>query len=170
MHSALGANDPTLTSVDCMYGGITTQDIQNLIHSLRNNTILTNLNLHRNKIGPDSVSQALKENKALTNLSLMNNYISSDGARALAEALKINTTLISLDLRTNDLGPDGAQVLLESVQKNYATVEISTSNPELCQKLLELCSINKAYKEKTYKLLDKLKESGALTEQEGGFF
>ena len=97
-------------------------------------------------------------------MNLGHNNLGPDGAKALAEDLKIDKTLTSLNLSWSNIGPGGGQALLEVVQKNYAAVEISTENDALNQKLHELCSRNKAYKEETYKLWNKLKNSAILTE------
>jgi hypothetical protein len=53
--------------------------------------VLTNLNLHRNKIGPD-------------------------GATALADALRVNAVLITCDVRFNNMGEEAKAVLQGAVK------------------------------------------------------
>ncbi|KAF9952250.1 hypothetical protein BGZ70_000672 [Mortierella alpina] len=102
-------------------GSIESSEVQALSETLRNNSILTTLNLYGNSIGANgaqALSEALKTNSTLTTLDLYGNSIGDDGVRALSEALKTNLTLTTLDLYGNSIGDDGAQALSEALKTN----------------------------------------------------
>ena len=70
-----------------------------IAEALKTNSILQELNLGCNKIGPEgaqAIAEALKTNSSLQYLVLMFNKIGSEGVQALAEALKKNKTLHKL--------------------------------------------------------------------------
>ena len=94
----LRANDETLVFLSIT--NIPRNEVNKLAPALRENTVLTSLNLHFNPVSILVMKQAkaLALNTTLTSLNLRFNAIGPEGAKALAR----KTTLTSLDLRQRD--------------------------------------------------------------------
>ncbi|KAF9157499.1 hypothetical protein BGX20_003917, partial [Mortierella sp. AD010] len=90
------------------------KEFETLVETLKTSSILVNLNLSYNSIGPNGarvLSDALKASSTLTTLDLYNNSIGDNGAQVLSDALKTNSTLTTLNLEANSIGSNGAQAL-----------------------------------------------------------
>eukprot|EP00434_Breviolum_minutum_P037107 symbB.v1.2.032890.t1/scaffold4013.1/size46388/1 len=108
-------------------GNLATPRIQELAEGLKNNSILTKLNLYNNNIGDtgaQGLAEMLKHNSTLTDLYLGCNNIGPEGAQALAEGLKHNSTLTNLSLYFNKLGDTGAQGFAEMLKHNSALTNL----------------------------------------------
>ena len=68
------------------------------------------------KLAPNALAKGLKENSILTSLNLRFNKIGNDGDDALAKGLKENSTLTSLNLSDNDIGKVGADALAKGLK------------------------------------------------------
>lgn len=92
-----------------------------LVEALKDNKIVTVLNLGSNKIGDDEakvIANVLKNNTTLTALFLDNNEIGHEGAMAIAEALKSNKTLTQLGIVANNIGNKGVEALAAALNVN----------------------------------------------------
>lgn len=109
------SKETKLELVDC---GIGVNGAKALAKALRENAVLTDLNLDSNKFGPDgakAIAEALKDHTSLTSFSLGANGIGPKGAKAIAKALKENRTVKTLALRGNNIGMEGARAIAETL-------------------------------------------------------
>ena len=116
----LGGTTTSVTKINAYINDIGAAAIA---EALKNNTVLTFLNLDTNNIedsGAAAISEALKANTALTWLYLRNNMIGDSGAAAIAEALKTNTALTRLWLQNSTIGDSGAAAIAEALKNNTA--------------------------------------------------
>ena len=121
----------------CSYNKLGTPIAVKLAEVLKENEILTFLDLDSNDIGDDGAKElaaALKENSTLTQLELSANNIGYDGAKALAEALNKNRTLTHLDLTSNNIDDEGAMALAKASKKNDTLNGILLDNNTLINK------------------------------------
>jgi Ran GTPase-activating protein (RanGAP) involved in mRNA processing and transport/predicted Ser/Thr protein kinase len=106
-----------------------------LIAQIQNNdSTLTRLDLHDNKIGDaeaKELSAALKDNRTLTSLHLGNNKIGDAGAIALGTALKDNRTLTALHLGNNKIGDAGAIALGTALKDNHRLTILNLGNNKI---------------------------------------
>ncbi|XP_067025430.1 protein NLRC3-like [Acropora muricata] len=120
-----------LQMVDC--SGLTKELAAVCIESLKTNSTVTGLVLHRCNIDDADaaeLAEQLKENSTLTFLKLSNNAIGNDGAGALAKGLKENSKLTSLVLSANDIGDVGADALAKELKENstLTLLDLSANN------------------------------------------
>jgi len=94
-----------------------TEEVQKLVHALRDNSKLETLKLRFNKIGPEGaaiVADMLKTNSRLKDLDLSSNIIGSKGAVSLAEALRPGTSLQCINVAANAIGDEATAKLKEA--------------------------------------------------------
>ncbi|MBS4171620.1 MULTISPECIES: hypothetical protein [unclassified Neochlamydia] len=102
------------------------EELSALMDTLRINTALTELNLHRNELsekGTRALAQALERNSSLAKLDLSLNQIGSKDAIALAKALAKNYSLTKLDLSLNEISNKGASALAQALECNSSLTE-----------------------------------------------
>jgi hypothetical protein len=128
------ANDflPNLDLFDSC--GVDDEGAQHIAVALRENSMLTELNLQDNAIGDAGCAHlcdALRRNTALTSLKLSNNRIGDGGAQALAELLLSGrSTLAELDVSENaGVGEKGRDEL------RRAWAEAAASPPRIADAL-----------------------------------
>lgn len=98
--------DPTVTSLDLRGCQIDSAEVIILMAELKENPIITHLDLSLNKIG-DEGAKALARNATITHLNLSYNEIGDEGVKALAR----NAAIKDLDLERNYIGDEGAKAL-----------------------------------------------------------
>jgi Leucine Rich repeat len=77
--------------------------------------------------GVCTLAAMLQHNTVLTNLNIGNNHLGPKSARVLIEALQHNTVLTTLNLSSNDLGPEGAFALAKVIQHNTVLTSFDLS-------------------------------------------
>ncbi|RXH79658.1 hypothetical protein DVH24_040805 [Malus domestica] len=90
-----------------------------IAEALKDNSVITFLELGYNPMGPDGVkalSEVLKFNGNIETLKLGWCQIGAKGAEFIADMLKYNTTIRVLDLRANGLRNEGASCLARSLK------------------------------------------------------
>ena len=102
-----------------------------IAEKLKQNNVLTELDLSNNLIGDDgdvliadgeiqddgrmALAKALHTNTTLTKLDLAYNYFGAEGAEALARALNIHPALTDLSLKCNKIGTAGVRALAHAL-------------------------------------------------------
>ena len=124
----------TLTKLDLrLYDvNLLNVDIKALAQTLRNNCLLTYLNLNFQRDGDEiavALSEALESNKTLTHLCFLGDAepdepIGESGASALAGALKKNNTLKCLVLADNSIEDSGALAFADALQTNSTLTQL----------------------------------------------
>ena len=84
------------------------------------------------------LGRALKDNNILTELNLEYNIIGNEGAKLLGKALKYNTKLTGLNLSHNRIGNEGAKSLGKALQCNTSLTELNLSFNRIDQKTKEI--------------------------------
>ena len=84
-----------------------------------------------------AVAEALKVNTVLLNLELKTNMIGPLGATALAEALKVNTDLETLGLASNWITDPGVRDLVEALKVRRACVTVAVNRRGVYSLLVE---------------------------------
>lgn len=124
-------------------GTYTGQGIRAICDGLKSNTVLTELRLSRNRIGPDgarAIAEVVRVNSTLSILDLSENAIcgidrygdgryDASGIQALASALSEGTaTLTSLSLTDNHLKHKGAMAIADALAKEANLTELQLGN------------------------------------------
>ena len=94
------------------------------------NNALQQLNLSRNKVGPEgakALAGALERNNALQQLNLSKNEIGHEEAKALAVALATNNTLQELCLYWNSIGEEGTKAFVKTMMENTNLTRLDIS-------------------------------------------
>ena len=102
--------------------------------ALETNTILTDLHLSANDLGPagaESVTAALAKNTTLKHLDLSANGLGPAGAESVAKALEKNRTLRALNLSGNNLGSSSADSLSTALETNTSLTALNLSGNNL---------------------------------------
>ena len=102
--------------------------------ALETNTILTDLHLSANDLGPagaESVTAALGKNTTLKHLDLSANELGPAGSESVAKALEKNRTLRALNLSGNNLGSSSADSLSTALETNTSLTALNLSGNNL---------------------------------------
>ena len=119
-----------------------------LSECLKNNEILTDLNLSNYKIDYtyihyvgtgfvkylddiSAISSCLKINNTLCKLNLSGNSITDEGAEELADAIQVNEALKKLNVSKNDITDKGVQELAVAIQVNKALQKLNVSKNQI---------------------------------------
>ena len=116
-----------------------------IIESLKNNNIVTSLNLKRTSIGYSSredikeITLMLSTNKTITDLNLSNTFVSyydddpagSKDIKNIAEMLQKNSTIKSIDLSGTYVKGKDLKILEQALSKNTTLNKINLSNTHL---------------------------------------
>jgi hypothetical protein len=104
------------------------EGIRFIADSLQQNSVLQDINLSSNNIGPDGafwISKCLEENSALQKIDLRFNNIGDDGIKWIAGALPMNSSLLKISIDWNKIGSSGAQWIANGLQGNYTLMDLS---------------------------------------------
>lgn len=153
-------NDPGLKRISLIYKEI--ENIDQLCRALKDNTIVTELDLSGNKISSiDSLVETLKTNITVKVLVLTSNRIS---AKDIAEILKCNRSIIELKLCCMHIG-DNIDIITEALKFNNTLKKLclNTNNIENVDSLAEALKTNDTLEElylpyNEIKNIDKLSE------------
>lgn len=107
---------------------ITPSGIRTLANSVKSNIYLKELDLHSNELGDegaDALFGAIRDNSILTSLNLSNTHIVSC---MWAEQLRVITSLSILNLSNNRINDDGFVLLMEALERTFCIREIDVSN------------------------------------------
>jgi len=107
---------------------ITPSGIRTLADSVKSNIYLKELDLHSNELGDegaDALFGAIRDNSILTSLNLSNTHIVSC---MWAEQLRVITSLSILNLSNNRINDDGFVLLMEALERTFCIREIDVSN------------------------------------------
>jgi hypothetical protein len=97
---------------------------------IKNNTMLTNFNLTKNKIsgiGASLLAEALMVNTSLTTLDLSNNHIGNSGVNAFFKMLQTNNTITSLYFDGNHITDTG----IVSLENNTSLKKLNLRNNKI---------------------------------------
>ena len=114
---------------------------------MKENNVITDLNLRDNRIDPDQIGEALKYNQSLTVLNLAQNKITD--ISCLTEGLAVNLTLRRIDLSGNQIGKRGI-VHLRWIYLINGSLNIAVENVHryflslLYQKRRNLSTVNRS--------------------------
>ena len=114
-------NDPGLKEVVLGYRCVLDGELERLSKALMFNSVVTELSLAGNKLGPTgakALGNALCHNSTLATLNLQNNNIGRDGGVKFADMLRHNNSLTDLYLSHNDIGPNGAEAIGDALCDN----------------------------------------------------
>ncbi len=121
--------------------------IDAIISILKNNSVITYLNLSSNNLEGMAIARALKLNCTLTTLDISSNNIGDKGARAIAEALEINCTLTTLDISSNNIGDVGVVAIAHTLELNSTLDSLALSNNKFgyntCRAIVRALKINR---------------------------
>ena len=121
----------TLRELQLEFCGVGTGGGKGLLAALAQRAApLSTLNLSRNLLGPEAISDGLREGRASFGLlDLSHNYLSGVGARAIAQAMTTGVLeTISLNLAKNSLRDYGAKAVINSLTGSQAApVELDLS-------------------------------------------
>lgn len=109
LFEALEANDPSLTVLDVENRAMDDDQMYELMQSLKENTVVTELKLgrnlsHHNEQGDRfglALAPILAKSKIITKVDLHNNDMHEKAIAAIAEALKYNKSITELNLQDN---------------------------------------------------------------------
>ncbi|XP_075058200.1 leucine-rich repeat-containing protein 34 [Mixophyes fleayi] len=113
---------------------ITDEDFLVIAHVLRQNSLITNLDLRFNNLtdnGAVHIAKFLKDGSSLCHLNLMGNDIETDGAEHIAKALHRNDTLRSLRMTGNKIGNKGGMSFAAMLQINSSLEELDLGDCDL---------------------------------------
>eukprot|EP00048_Salpingoeca_helianthica_P021482 m.12516 g.12516 ORF g.12516 m.12516 type:complete len:272 (-) comp6025_c0_seq1:24-839(-) len=150
------AKDPTLTILNLEGRFSFTQrleldaaDAQVLADSLKENTILTTLELGWNYIGPSSLRVILESLRStqITSLYLQGNPLGDEGVKQIAEFLHHNTTLILCNVYHTECGPAAVAALAHALTVNHTLENLSlgdnTVTPAAVYALVDALKVNR---------------------------
>ena len=105
-----------------------------LVDALKENTILTMLNISKNYIddkGATALANILNSMTALTTLDISSNQIGMEGATALANALENNNTLTTLIIKINNIKTTGVKDLANILNSMTALTTLDISSNQI---------------------------------------
>uniref|UniRef100_UPI00398E4FF3 NACHT, LRR and PYD domains-containing protein 3-like n=1 Tax=Pristiophorus japonicus TaxID=55135 RepID=UPI00398E4FF3 len=143
--NVLASKNCTLQSLRLAKNSLTQKCCTDLISSLSDNHILTELDLSSNNLhneGITTMCEILKgPNCKIQSLKVANTKLTSDCCGTLASVFNTNQTLTELDLSMNELGDNGVKTLLSSFKDSHCKLQnlglSKTGLTDACSKDLE---------------------------------
>lgn len=124
--NALQSPSSYLTALNFRFSFLDTKNIFMLSKALEINRTLVKLDLSKNGLSPICgvyIMKAIRENIILTDLNLSANFLDDEFANEFARTLKYNDTLWRVDISDNPIGRQGAESLLKAIEEDNESLE-----------------------------------------------
>ena len=120
-------NNTTVKVLDVSNNHITDAGVRVIRDCLLSNSVITELNISRNKISAIAIAEIILANSSLVKLNVSKNGINDKGAEAISDAIKVNSTLQKVNMSCCQISSVGAHFIAEGLCKNSSVQKLDVS-------------------------------------------